>query len=600
MLYLGFSTRCLGKKERGRALTERLTPLGKSVTKPPEEKDRKSSEQKASPSNSEGTNDRRRSRQSEDDRRRSRQSEDKRSGHQEGEAGESFSRKGEAGRDSFPLGNVAQSPPEEGGRAPQVPPSDNNIGAGFPSDRARKKGLTGVFQQIDPRRLLGQTFFGWFVRTARLWGFLAFILIILILFRSVILPFILALLVAYVLAPLVRRLSEISIKGVRVPRFVWVILIYTALLGLATLFFTSFVPRLSKDIKRIVMEAPAFWTKAREEYLPSIAKWVETNFAVEQAKPPQPHLEKKNKTISSRVRLKKNKNGSLEFDLHDLQFEVKSTKDGHWVIRVPKHETKPKGSAKWVDSINTYLTDAIERSEDRVNRVIGLGQTFLLGILNAITTFILVLMISAFLLVDADRILRWFRNLVPKVYYEDFDRVIVLIDRGLSGAIRGQFIICIINGILTWIGLQIFDVKYPLLLSFLAAVMSLIPIFGSILSSIPIVIVALVSATVGVDILKGLLILSWIIAIHLLEANFLNPKIMGTAAKIHPVVVIFAVVAGERTYGPVGALLGVPLVSAVQAVFSYLRRKVRGETNEEEGESKTGSPPKQTAADNSA
>ena len=59
------------------------------------------------------------------------------------------------------------------------------------------------------------------------------------------------------------------------------------------------------------------------------------------------------------------------------------------------------------------------------------------------------------------------------------------------------------------------------------------------------------------------------IGIHLLEANFLNPKIMGTASKIHPVVVIFPLIAGEHAYGIVGALLAVPTASIVQSWFKF-------------------------------
>ena len=57
--------------------------------------------------------------------------------------------------------------------------------------------------------------------------------------------------------------------------------------------------------------------------------------------------------------------------------------------------------------------------------------------------------------------------------------------------------------------------------------------------------------------------------IHFVEANFLNPKIMGTASKIHPVVVVFALIAGEHAYGIVGALLAVPAASIVQSCFKF-------------------------------
>jgi predicted PurR-regulated permease PerM len=156
---------------------------------------------------------------------------------------------------------------------------------------------------------------------------------------------------------------------------------------------------------------------------------------------------------------------------------------------------------------------------------------------------------------------------------EDYDVIIAGIDRGLSGVIRGQLVICVINGVLTYIGLLIFGVNYSLILAVVAATLTLIPIFGSILSSIPIVLVALVSGTEGIDIVSGLAIGLWIIGIHFIEANLLNPKIIGTAAKIHPVLVIFSLFLGEHSFGLVGALLAVPTLSAIQVLFMFFYRK---------------------------
>jgi predicted PurR-regulated permease PerM len=140
--------------------------------------------------------------------------------------------------------------------------------------------------------------------------------------------------------------------------------------------------------------------------------------------------------------------------------------------------------------------------------------------------------------------------------------------------VRGQLVICFINGVLTYIGLVLFHVKYSLLLAGIAATMSLIPIFGSILSSIPIVAIALISSG-SFDLKQGVLVLAWIIGIHLVEANFLNPKIMGDAARIHPVLVVFALIAGEHSYGLVGALFAVPVASIIQTIFVYYRRRGR-------------------------
>ena len=78
-------------------------------------------------------------------------------------------------------------------------------------------------------------------------------------------------------------------------------------------------------------------------------------------------------------------------------------------------------------------------------------------------------MVAAFILIDMQRIRGFLRSLVPEQYQTDYDRIAVGIDHGLSGVIRGQLLICLINGVLTYIGLLIFKVKYPLLLAGMAA-----------------------------------------------------------------------------------------------------------------------------------
>jgi predicted PurR-regulated permease PerM len=135
---------------------------------------------------------------------------------------------------------------------------------------------------------------------------------------------------------------------------------------------------------------------------------------------------------------------------------------------------------------------------------------------------------------------------------------------------------------LTTVGLLLFRVKYALLLGLLAGLMSFIPVFGSILSSVPIVAVSLTSGPTGFSLSTGLGMLGWIVGIHLLEANLLNPKIIGTAAKMHPVVVVFALMVGEETGGLIGALLAVPVASMVQAIFVYLRLRQQAEAAQPE------------------
>jgi predicted PurR-regulated permease PerM len=112
--------------------------------------------------------------------------------------------------------------------------------------------------------------------------------------------------------------------------------------------------------------------------------------------------------------------------------------------------------------------------------------------------------------------------------------------------------------------------KYWPVLALIATILSLIPIFGSIISAIPAVALGL-TQSIG----TAAFVLVWIVGIHQLEANFLNPKIMGDAAKIHPVLVVFSLLVGEHFFHTMGALLAVPCMSIAQSVFTHIRARVQ-------------------------
>jgi predicted PurR-regulated permease PerM len=144
------------------------------------------------------------------------------------------------------------------------------------------------------------------------------------------------------------------------------------------------------------------------------------------------------------------------------------------------------------------------------------------------------------------------------------------IDVGLAGVVRGQITIMALNGTLTLVGLLVMRIPFAFALAAVATLLYVVPIFGTIISSVPIVLLALT----GGGLSKALLALGWILVIHALEAYVFNPKIMGNASRIHPVLIALALVLGERTFGLVGALLAVPVASILVAVFRFLHRKL--------------------------
>lgn len=406
------------------------------------------------------------------------------------------------------------------------------------------------------------------------WGFPLFVVFVIWLGREVLLPFVFASLIAYILAPIVRRMTTRKDGTHRMPRGLAIILCYLVFISLVAGFLFLLVPRLSGDVARLGKEAPGLYKRINEEWTPQLARWLENRFPTLR---PQKVVSDEPAVVSD-VPLPPGTAMTMT-PLPDGRFAVQMTPNGIDLRPMPDgsyhlHTLEaPPEPLTLEDKLRSYVKSAIIGLQSKLNDVVRFGQTLVAGFIRGIFLFFFTLMIGAFILIDVEKVHAFLRSLFPPHVREDYDVIVEGIDKGLSGVIRGQLLICLINGILTYVGLLIFGVKYSLILAIVAGLMSLVPIFGSILSSFPIVIVALVSGDHGIDVFRGLAMVLWIIGIHFIEANLLNPKIIGTAAKIHPVLVIFSLFLGEHSYGLVGALLAVPLLSAIQVVFMHFYRR---------------------------
>ncbi len=406
------------------------------------------------------------------------------------------------------------------------------------------------------------------------WGFPLFVLLVLFVGRAVLLPFVFASLIAYILAPIIKRMTERTNGTHRMPRGAAIIICYLVFIGLVAGFLFLLVPRLSSDVARLGREAPALLKKMNDEWTPQIARWLERRFPSLTEKPV---LTEEPAVVSdvplppgTAVTMTPLPDGRFAIQLSPNGFDIKANPDGGYHLQ--GNEAPPERLTT-EDKLRGYVKKAFVGLQSKLNEVVRAGQTLIAAFVRGIFLFFFTLMIGAFILIDLEKVHAFLRSLFPVNVRDDYDVIIADIDRGLSGVIRGQLLICLINGILTYIGLLVFGVKYSLILAVVAGLMSLVPIFGSILSSVPIVLVALVSGDSGIDVFRGVAMTLWIVGIHFIEANLLNPKIIGTAAKIHPVLVIFSLFLGEHSYGLVGALLAVPILSAIQVVFMYFYRK---------------------------
>jgi len=355
-----------------------------------------------------------------------------------------------------------------------------------------------------------------------------FILLVLIFFRSVVMPFAGAALVAFLMAPAVDRISATRLGSRPIPRWVAILVIYTLFFAAIYLLLLAVTPQLYAELSRITREGLASVNELTPERVRELALRTEL------------WLQARGVPIDVGTQAPEPGGFSVHFNLEQL-FQDTASKTSNWV-------------------------------KAHAGAIVELSRRFISSVLAGLFMMFFILMVAAFFSIDVRAIRSYVRTLVPPEFAEDGRLLAARIDRSLAGVVRGQITICLVNGVLTLAGLLLFDVSFAFLLATIATVLSLIPIFGAILSSVPIVAIALAQSWQ-----KALAMLLWIVGIHALEAYFLNPKIMGSAARIHPIVVAFSLIAGERMFGLVGALFAVPLAAIVVACFEYARQKAQPE-----------------------
>lgn len=153
------------------------------------------------------------------------------------------------------------------------------------------------------------------------------------------------------------------------------------------------------------------------------------------------------------------------------------------------------------------------------------------------------------LLVSADK-----RILLKKIS-KDIDKV-------LGKYIMGQFILCLLVGVLTFIALLTLDIKFVLLLSILNGMLNIIPYFGAFLGAVPAIFIALME-----DPIKVVYVLISFTIIQQLEGNILAPKITANSVEMHPLVVIILLLIGEKLGGFLGMVLIVPIGVIVKIIY---------------------------------
>lgn len=136
------------------------------------------------------------------------------------------------------------------------------------------------------------------------------------------------------------------------------------------------------------------------------------------------------------------------------------------------------------------------------------------------------------------------------------------VDKVLGKYILGQLLLSLLVGVMTFIGMLILGIKFPLLLAFLNALLNIIPYFGAVLGAIPAIVVALVE---GPN--KILWVILTFLIIQQIEGNLIAPKITAESIDMHPILIIILLLIGEQIGGLLGMVFIVPIAVVIKVLF---------------------------------
>ncbi len=199
------------------------------------------------------------------------------------------------------------------------------------------------------------------------------------------------------------------------------------------------------------------------------------------------------------------------------------------------------------------------------------------GLASSLFWLTFIIVVSFYLLKDAEKIGRSFDALIPNGYQEEISELGREINDVWNAFLRGQIILCLVVGIMVGVSMEILGMKSSLLLGMLAGLLETIPSIGPLIAAIPAVVIALFRGSTYLplsNIWFALLVAGVYTLIQQVENNYLTPRIIGRRLNLHPLVVFLGVVAGADLAGILGVFLAAPTLATLRILGRYVYRKV--------------------------
>jgi predicted PurR-regulated permease PerM len=248
---------------------------------------------------------------------------------------------------------------------------------------------------------------------------------------------------------------------------------------------------------------------------------------------------------------------------------------GDFIASVPSlRHNLPGTLAPWQERLDALgFTDVnltaqastfLDNLSGYASQLAGPLQQIAVASLGALANLLLIVILSLYMVADRERMMAFAFRLVPRAYKDEARLLETSVARSFGGFLRGQAILGIVYAIVAVAASAIFGLDYLAGTAAAAGILMAIPFFGPFVAWAPPVLVALVTksdATLGTVIVMAA---GWVVVM-----NALQPRLMGQALRIHPIVVLGSVLVGGKIAGISGAIFGIPVAAVISAFFFH-------------------------------
>jgi predicted PurR-regulated permease PerM len=230
-----------------------------------------------------------------------------------------------------------------------------------------------------------------------------------------------------------------------------------------------------------------------------------------------------------------------------------------------------ESTAEMTDQIQVAVKDNIGKTLGVSKNIVGTVAAGLAiggqAIMGFIGTVFLIPIVAFFMMREWPKIVAWVYSLVPRHHIDTVKSLMNQIDVKIAGFIRGQLTVCFVLGLFYALGLSIAGLNYGFLIGLGTGFLCIIPFAGAAIGLVAALSVAALQS--GGD-LAYIGIVAGIFAVgQFLEGNFVSPKLIGDSVGLHPLWIIFALLAGGSLLGLLGMFLAIPVAAIISVLIAF-------------------------------